>query len=248
MTKQEDEPKDLQPRKINRNIVYASLGIAGFLVLPVVLVAIINNADMTEEEVNAPIDVMFYQTTAQCEADTKKQQDEYAVSLKKYQAGQIAQPLTAPTIQTKDCAAQMQAAQAEYNKTAPVYASLAECQAEGVKCEPTPAGAPIAGYRPIYGGTYIDPDDANHTSTNSGGSHHRVYDTHSVYLSSTPGRVVTPYGREIAQTNTGRVIAPQHSSFAAPSRPIGTSANGTIRGRSSQGFGSSFKSTGSGGK
>jgi hypothetical protein len=248
MTKPEDEPKDLQPRKINRNIVYTSLAIAGLFVLPVVLIAIINNEDMTEAEVNEPIDVVFYQTTAQCEADTKKQQDEYAVSLKKYQAGQIAQPLTAPPIQTKDCAAQMQAALAEYNQTAPVYATLAECQAEGVKCEATPAGAPIAGYRPIYGGTYIDPDDANHTSSSSGGSHHRVYETHTVYQSSTPGRLVTPYGREISQTATGRVTAPRHASFTAPTRPAGTSGTGTIRGRSSQGFGSSFKSTGSGGK
>lgn len=248
MTKQEDNPQDLQPRKINRNIVYTSLAIAGLFVLPVVLIAIINNEDMTEEEVNEPIDVVFYQTTAQCEADTKKQQDEYAVSLKKSQAGQIAPPPTAPPLQTKDCAAQMQAAQAEYNQTAPVYATLAECQAEGVKCEATPAGAPIAGYRPIYGGTYIDPYNPNHTSIHSGGSYYRVYQTHAVYQSSIPGRIVTPYGREIAQTATGRVTAPRHTSFTAPTRPAGTSGTGTIRGRSSGGFGSSFKSTGRGGK
>jgi hypothetical protein len=63
-----------------------------------------------------------------------------------------------------------------------------------------------------------------------------------------PGRVVTPYGREVSQVTTGRVSVPRHTSFAAPSRPTGTSGSGTIRGRSSQGFGSSFKSTGSGGK
>ncbi|WP_310482493.1 DUF1190 domain-containing protein [Chamaesiphon sp. VAR_48_metabat_403] len=248
MTKQEDEPKELQPRKINRNIVYTSLAIAGLFVLPVVLMVVINNEDMTEEEVNEPIDVVFYQTTAQCEADTKKQQAEYAVSLKKYQAGQIAQPLTAPPIQPQDCAAQMQVAQAEYHKTAPVYATLAECQAEGVKCEATPAGVTPAGYRPIYGGSYIEPNNTSHSSINSGGSYHRVYETHTVYQSSTPGRIVTPYGREISQTATGRVTAPRHTSFTAPTRPAGTSGTGTIRGRSSQGFGSSFKSTGSGGK
>jgi hypothetical protein len=250
MTKPEDEPKELQPRKINRAIVYTSLAIAGVFVLPVVLVAIINNQDMTEEEVNEPIDVVFYQTTAQCEADTKKQQDEYAVSLKKYQAGQITQQPTAPPLQTKDCAAQMQAAQEAYNKTAPVYATLAECQAEGVKCEATPAGATPAGYRPIYGGSYINPENnANsHSSLSSGGSHHRVYETHTVYQSTTPGRVITPYGREVSQTATGRVTAPRHTSFTAPTRPAGVSGAGTIRGRSSQGFGSSFKSTGRGGK
>ncbi|AFY96357.1 DUF1190 domain-containing protein [Chamaesiphon minutus] len=252
MTKQEDEPRDLQPRKINRNVVYISLAIAAFFALPVAIF-IAANGDMTEEEANEPIDLVFYQTTEQCEADTKKQQDEYAASLKKYQAekdrpGQITPPPTAPMLQTKDCAAQMQAAQEAHNKTAPVYASLADCQAEGVKCETTPAGAPTAGYQPSYGGTYIDPYSSNYTVINTGNTHHRVYETHTVYQSNTPGRLVTSYGREIAQTATGRVTAPRHTSFTAPTRPAGVSGAGTIRGRSSQGFGSSFKSTGRGGK
>ncbi|PSB57142.1 DUF1190 domain-containing protein [Chamaesiphon polymorphus] len=247
MTKPEDESQELKPRIINRDRVFIGLAVAAFLVLPVAIF-IANNGDMTEEEANEPIDVVFYQTTAQCEADTKKQQDEYAASLKKYQAGQITQPPTAPQLQTKDCAAQMQAAQEAHNKTAPVYASLADCQAEGVKCETTPAGVPTAGYQPSYGGTYIDPYRSNYTFINVGGSQHRVYETRTVYQSSTPGRIVTPYGREIVQTATGRVTAPRHTSFTAPTRPTGVSGAGTIRGRSSQGFGSSFKSTGRGGK
>lgn len=252
MTKPEDEPKDLQPRKINRDIVFISLAIAAFCIIPVAIF-IADNGNMTEEEVNEPIDVMFYQTTAQCEADTKQQQDRYAASLKKYEAekdraGQIMEPPTAPQIQPKDCAAQMQAAQEAHNKTAPVYASIADCQAEGVKCEATPAGAPTAGYQPSYGGAYIDPYSSNYTVINTGSTHHRVYETYPVYQSTTSGRIVTPYGREIAQTATGRVKAPRHTSFTAPTRPAGVSGAGTIRGRSSQGFGSSFKSTGSGGK
>ncbi|NJR32653.1 MAG: hypothetical protein HC778_07315 [Chamaesiphon sp. CSU_1_12] len=105
MTKPEDESQELKPRIINRDRVFIGLAVAAFLVLPVAIF-IADNGDMTEEEVNEPIDLVFYQTTAQCEADTKKQQDEYAASLKKYQAGQLTQPPTAPTIQTKDCAAQ----------------------------------------------------------------------------------------------------------------------------------------------
>jgi hypothetical protein len=69
-----------------------------------------------------------------------------------------------------------------------------------------------------------------------------------VYQSINAGRVVTAYGREISQTTTGRVQAPRHTTVLAPARPSGTTARGTIKGRSSQGFGSSFKSTGRGGK
>jgi uncharacterized protein YgiB involved in biofilm formation len=242
---EENQPKNLHILQIHRKKVYLGLSIAGVLALLVYC----NNAPMTEEEANEPIDAVFYQNTAQCEADMKKQQAEYVVLQKKYQNGQLATQPTPPPMQSTDCAPQMLAAQQEHNKTAPVYASIADCQAEGVQCEATPAGELSAGYRPIYGGTYIDPYyDPSYTYIHYGGSQHRIYTNRTVYLSNTPGRVVTPYGREISQTTTGRVIAPRHSSFAAPSRPTGTSASGTIRGRSSQGFGSSFKSTGSGGK
>jgi uncharacterized protein YgiB involved in biofilm formation len=241
---EKNQPKNLQSIQINRKKVYLGLTIAGVLALLVYC----NNADMTEEEANEPIDALFYQNTAQCEADANKQQAEYAVLQKQYQAGQLAEEPAPPLMQSQDCAPQMLAAQQEHNKTAPVYAAISDCQAEGVQCEAIPAGEPSAGYRPVYGGTYIDPADSSYTYISYGGSQHRVYESRTVYLSSNPGRVVTPYGREISQVTTGRVTAPRHSSFAAPSRPIGTSASGTIRGRSSQGFGSSFKSTGSGGK
>jgi uncharacterized protein YgiB involved in biofilm formation len=244
MTQPENKPKPLELLQIHRTKIYVGLAMAGV----VALLAYCSNADMTEEEANEPIDAVFYQTTAQCEADIKKQQDEYAALQKKYQAGQLAQQPTAPPMQVKDCAPQMEAAQQEHNKTAPVYASISDCQAEGIKCEAAPAGELSAGYRPIYGGTYIDPYYPNYTYINYGGYRHRVYETRTVYQSSTPGRFVTPYGREISQTTTGRVTAPRHTTFAAPARPTGTSGTGTIRGRSSQGFGSSFKSTGRGGK
>ncbi len=242
---EENKPNSLQILQIHRKKVYLGLAIAGVFALLVYC----NNADMTEEEANEPIDAVFYQNTTQCEADANKQQDEYAALQKQYQNGQLEEEPTLPPIKVTDCAPQMLAAQQEHNKTAPVYASIADCQTEGVECEVIPAGGQSAGYRPRYGGSYIDPyNDPSYTYINYGGHQHRVYETRTVYLSSTPGRVITPYGREISQVNTGRVIAPRHTTFAAPARPTGASGSGTIRGRSSQGFGSSFKSTGRGGK
>ncbi|WP_295620316.1 DUF1190 domain-containing protein [Chamaesiphon sp. GL140_3_metabinner_50] len=240
MTQQDNKPKPLQLLYIHRKKVYAVLVVAGVLAIVV--------ASCNYDEANESIDAVFYQTTAQCEADINQQQAEYVSAQQQYQNGQLDEAPTAPPMQAQDCAPQMAAATAEHEKAAPIYNSLADCQAEGVQCEATPAGVQAAGYRPIYGGTYIDPDDSNYTYVYYGNSQHRVYQTHSVYLSSTPGNVVTPYGREISQTTTGRVSVPRHTAFTAPARPAGTSGSGTIRGRSSQGFGSSFKSTGRGGK
>lgn len=241
----EKEPKNLQIRQISRNKVYAGIVVASVLAI---VVANCSNSDMSEEEANEQINAVFYQNTAQCEADTQKQQDEYAVLQEKYRKGELAQQPAPPPMQVKDCAPQMLAAEQQHQKTAPVYASVTDCQAEGLQCEVIPAGEQTTGYRPVYGGTYLDPYEPSYTYINYGGYQHRVYETRTVYLSSTPGRVVTPYGREISQTTTGRVMVPRHTTFAAPSRPSGRSASGTIRGRSSQGFGSSFKSTGRGGK
>jgi uncharacterized protein YgiB involved in biofilm formation len=238
MTKKITKPEDLQTLRNNRKIIYASLAIAGIAAIVI----------FTHDEANESINAVFYQTTAQCEADLNQQQAEYIALHQQYQTNQGDEAPTPPPMEAKDCAAQMLAAQQEHNKTAPVYSSIADCQAEGVQCEATPAGEPTVGYRPIYGGTYIDPYDSSYTYIYHGGSQHRVYETHSVYLSNTPGRIVTPYGREISQVSTGRVSVPRHTSFTAPARPTGTSGSGTIRGRSSQGFGSSFKSTGRGGK
>ena len=128
MTK-ENKPNKLQILKIHRKKVYLGLAIAGVFALLVYC----NNADMTEEEANEPIDAIFYQNTAQCEADTSKQQDEYAALQKQYQNGQLEEEPTLPPMQAKDCAPQMLAAQQEHNKTVPVYTSIADCQAEGVQ-------------------------------------------------------------------------------------------------------------------
>jgi uncharacterized protein YgiB involved in biofilm formation len=245
--RKKQQPKDLQTLQNNRKIIYTSLVVAGVLAI---VISKCSSPEMTEEEANKPINAVFYQNVAQCEADINQQQAEHAVLEKKYQDGQIDKWPTPPPMSAADCAPQMLAAQQEHENTAPIYASLADCQAEGLQCEATPAGTETAGYRPVYGGTYIDPydEDPNYTYIYYGSSQHRVYETYPVYQSINSGRVVTPYGREISQVTTGRVSVPRHASFSAPSRPTGTSGSGTIRGRSSQGFGSSFKSTGSGGK
>lgn len=245
MTQQENDPQKLQLRQIRRKQIYLGLAIAAVLAL---LISRCGDGD-EEENANESVNAVFYQNTAQCEADISKQQTEYALALKQYQAGQLQQQPAPPPMQVMDCAPQMLAAQQEHQKTAPVYGTIADCQSEGVQCEAIPAGEQSAGYRPVYGGTYIDPYySPSYTYVIYGGTPYRVYTTRTVYQSNTPGRVVTPFGREISQVSTGRVVVPRHSTFAAPARPSGTSGKGTIRGRSSRGFGSSFKSTGRGGK
>ena len=78
MTKQDKEPQNLQIRKIRRKQVYLSLAIAaglGFLVYRCV--------DSENEEIaNEPIDALFYQNTAQCEADIQIEQDVYELEYK----------------------------------------------------------------------------------------------------------------------------------------------------------------------
>lgn len=241
MSRKKKQPQSLEIRKIQRDRVIIGLSLAA-----AVAVAIHITSD---DNPDAQVEAVFYQNTAQCEADITKQQAEYAALQQQYQAGQLDEQPAPPPIQAADCGAQMLAAQQEHDRTAPVYNSIADCQAEGVQCEATPSGAQPAGYRPSYGGTYIDVNDSSsYTYINYGGNQHRVYAARTVYQSITPGRIVTPYGREIAQSSTGRVSVPRHTTFAAPARPTGTSGAGTIKGRSSQGFGSSFKSTGDGGK
>jgi type II secretory pathway pseudopilin PulG len=252
MTPKKEKPKNLQPRQIHREKILVGLLSAGILAGIVASFASAihtQELEQAEEEANETISAVFYQNTAQCEADMTKQQEQYAVFQQKYQSGQLAQPPTPPPMEATNCAPQMLAAEQEHHRTAPVYASTADCQSEGVQCEATSANEQVTGYRPVYGGTYLDLyDSPRDTYIYYGDRQYRVYAAHVVYQSSTPGLIVTPYGRVINQSTTGRVTVPRHTTFAAPSRPPGTSASGTIRGRSSQGFGSSFKSTGSGGK
>jgi uncharacterized protein YgiB involved in biofilm formation len=253
MTSSQDNPKALNPRPIRRQQIYVGLVLGAVLAAGVTACneAAVDTG-VSEAQANESVPSVFYQTVAQCEADTKKQQSEYSVLTKAYEAGELSQPPAQPFLKPEDCGAQMAAAKKTHQDTAPVYNSLAECESEGVKCESAAASdqtaEQAAGYRPVYGGSYFNPFLPAYTYIMLSGIRHPIYESRPVYQSSTPGRVVTPYGRSLPQPSTGLGNAPRHTSFAPPPRPAGTAAKGTIQGRSRQGFGSSYKSTGSGGK
>ncbi|MCG9891632.1 MAG: DUF1190 domain-containing protein [Thermosynechococcaceae cyanobacterium MS004] len=254
MTHRKREITVLEVRLIQRQRVQQSLAIAAVAAL------ILSSCDSptVEQTENTPVDAVFYETAQQCEADIKRQTQAYQTQLAAQKRGELKQTPTPPVMKPEDCAPQILAARQEHEKTAPFYANQQDCQAEGVQCEPvrnfavdnSAAGySSSSGYRPVYGGTYFYPYvSPSYSYVNYGGSYRRVYAPRPVYASKTPGQVVTPYGRTVAKTTTGRVSVPQHTTVQAPSRPSGTSARGTISGRSKFGFGSTFKSTGRGGK
>jgi len=97
------------------------------------------NADaVTDQNANEEIQAVFYKTTAECEADTQKQQAEYEVLNSAFAAGNLTAEPTPPPIKPEDCEPEMLAAQQSHQQHAPTYASLADCQAEGLECEPSP--------------------------------------------------------------------------------------------------------------
>lgn len=251
MTSPKPEPQHLKIRCIHRRQVQQNLAISALIA--VFLVSGCSNPAFppTNPPVQQKVSALFYETTAQCEADVKRQQNEYSVLFKAYQKKELATAPKAPALKVADCAPQMLAARREHDRHAPVYNSLADCQVDGIQCEATPSGYSIAGYRPVFGGTYLYPYGGSYTTSSYvyvGGSNHRIYEPRTVYRSLTPGKIVTSQGEVIAKNNPGRVSVPQSTSFSAPSRPQGHAARGTITGRSSTGFGSTFKSTGRGGK
>ncbi|MGB3766399.1 MAG: DUF1190 domain-containing protein [Phormidesmis sp.] len=209
------------------------------------------NADaVTDQNANEEIQAVFYKTTAECEADTQKQQAEYEVLNSAFAAGNLTAEPTPPPIKPEDCEPEMLAAQQSHQQHAPTYASLADCQAEGLECEPSPDAQNTGYYQPRFGGSYFHPFGLvpSFILLNYAGSQRRLYQPSTVYQSSTPGQVVTPNGQVISNRQSGVVTAPRHTAAPAPARPKGTAARGTIRGRGSQGFGSTYKSTGRGGK
>lgn len=203
---------------------------------------------VTNANANEKVDAVFYENTQQCEADIKKQEAEYQKQLEAQTQGGAEPTKTPPIMKAEDCAPQMLAAQQEHERTAPVYNSKEDCESEGVQCE-TVTSTSNTRYRPYYGGTYLYPYYyPRYSYITYGGSRRRVYETRPVYKSNKSGEVVTPYGRTVPKTSTGRVSVPRHTTVAAPNRPSGSSGRGTISGRSSKGFGSSYKGTGRGGK
>jgi uncharacterized protein YgiB involved in biofilm formation len=194
------------------------------------------------------IEALYYKSVADCKADTAQQAQDYQTLKAAYDAGKLTIQPKAPVLKPEDCDAQFKAAQQEHDRTAPVYANQADCQADGVRCEPTPSYYSTRGYRPMFGGAYFNPY-SNPVYIYSGGVQRQVYQPSTVYQGTAPNQVVTPLGRTVTQPTTGRVTAPKSVTAPAPARPAGTAAKGTISGRSStRGFGSSFKGTGRGGK
>ena len=205
---------------------------------------------VTDQNANEKVPAVFYKTTEDCETDVQKQQNEYAVLKTAFTEGKLSAEPTAPPLQKEDCAPQMLAAQQAYAQHAPTYASLADCRAEGLECEPSPTAQNTGYYQPRFGGSYFYPfgGRTEYVYVNYQGSQRKLYKPSTVYQSATPGQVVTPNGRVVTNGTTGTVKAPLHTTVPAPPRPQGTAAKGTITGRGSQGFGSTYKSTGSGGK
>jgi uncharacterized protein YgiB involved in biofilm formation len=247
MSRRKIDLQNLQPRRIKRRQVQQNLAVAA-MIAALLLSACGGSEDLPPDP---KVRALFYENTQQCEADVKKQQSEYAVLQKAYQKKELTTAPKAPPLKVADCAPQMLAAQREHNRHAPVYSTLSDCQGDGLQCEFTPAGYATAGYRPVFGGTYFYPyggTGISYTTVNYGGSQRRVYEPRTVYRSLTWGELVTPQGDALQRTSTGRVDVPEYTATTAPPRPKGHTARGTITGRSSTGFGSTFRGTGHGGK
>ncbi len=265
MTPNHPDPQPPQIRAIRRKQVQQYLAISAFVATQ--LVTACSDAPEVETSNEPTVPALFYETTEQCEAHATKQAAQYADQLKAYQEKQPQTPTattppigikpTPPVMQAADCPAQMAAAQKEHDRHAPVYQSLSDCQADDVQCEATPVGYATSGYRPIFGGTYFYPYGNTYGSTYGGttgfassatSSSSHFYAPRTVYRGFDPGSVVTPQGTVLSKGNPGVVSVPQHTRLAAPARPAGVAARGTITGRDTKGFGSTFKSTGRGGK
>ncbi len=246
-----EPPPQPQLRPIRRKQVQQYLAVSAFIATQVITGCSDAADPPISDEPTVP--ALFYETTAQCEAHAKKQQDQYAVQLKAYEAKERTTAPVAPVMKAADCPAQMAAAQQEHDRHAPVYQSLSECQADDVQCEATPMGYATPGYRPMFGGTYFYPYGNTYSGTTgfasgSPSSSSHFYAPRTVYRGFDAGSVVTPQGTVLSKSNVGVAVVPQHTSLAAPARPAGIAARGTITGRDTKGFGSTFKSTGRGGK
>jgi uncharacterized protein YgiB involved in biofilm formation len=195
------------------------------------------------------IEALYYTSVAECKTDTTNQAKEYQVLVEAHKAGKLTNAPTPPPIRPEECEAQMKAAREEHQRNAPVYRSQADCQTDGVICEPTPSGYHTSGYRPVFGGAYFYPYGNNYTYIYSGGVQRRVLQPSIVYRGTSPDQLITPNGVSVPRTTTGKVSISKAVTAPAPPRPSGTAAKGTISGRSSnKGFGSTFKGTGRGGK
>ena len=198
-----------------------------------------------------PVDAVFYETVSQCQQDLTQKYQDYQKNLQAFTTGRLQTAPLEPALKPDDCEAQMALALREHESHAPVYNTLAQCQAEGTQCSPATShgGQTGSGYSPRFGGTFVYPYDPSPDFVYFyyGGVHHRLYRPTTVYRGSA-NNLITPYGRTLpSYPVASRISVPQHTRFTAPARPKGSTASGVIRGRSSHGFGSTYKATGRGG-
>lgn len=248
MTLPHPENATLKIHFIRRNQVQQQLAISSIITVLAIsgCGSAPDDAPVAPTPVASPtVPALFYSSTEQCEADTEKQKKTYDAKLKAYNAKKQGTEPIPPVLQPSDCAEQMAAAKREHDRHAPIYQSLTSCQAEGIQCETT-SQSNVVGYRPRFGGVYLYPYESGAIG-NFSGNDSRVYQPHTVYQGTNLRQFVTPQGEPVVQGRSGLVSAPQPS-IDAPARPVGHAAQGTIRGRSQSGFGSTFKSTGRGGK
>lgn len=249
MTRLNSENAPLKIRSIRRKQLQQQLAISG-----VITMLAISGCSSSSSNTPVPpptpipkpkVPALFYSNLEQCEADAKKQKQTYETKLTAYETKKQGPEPVPPALDVDDCSEQMAAAKREHDRHAPVYQTLSACQAEGVQCETSRSS--VSGYRPSFGGFYIYPYAASATN-NFAGNGYRVYQPHTVYQGLNPGQIMTPQGESVVQGRSGLVSAPQQTTVDTPTRPPGHAAEGTIRGRSQSGFGSTFKSTGTGGK
>ena len=206
------------------------------------------NSRITPSDANQLQDAVFYENVEQCRLDIKKQQDEYQVLLQAYQTGKLSDKPNPPVMEAKNCDAQIQAAKEEHARNAPLYRSRLDCEADGYRCESIVINNNTSGYRPVFAGTYFYHDSQDYVHVYRGGTRYRVYRPRTVYYSRDSSRIVIPSGTSVPRFRPGRVKVPQQNTRTTPQRPKGKAARGPIKGRGSNGFGSSFKGTGRGGK
>lgn len=231
-------PVVYKARLIRRRQVQPGLAIAAVAAL--ILSACQGSPTRVQRQPRSPektVEALYYKDAAACKQDMQKQAQEYKTLKEFYDAGRLNQASKPSPLKPEECDAQFNEAKKDYERTAPVYGSKKDCQADGVQCEPTPNGYHTRSYRPIWGGYYY-----YYYPYYVGGGYRSGI--HSVYTGSSPNQVVSPTGRQLTppQTN-GRVSVPPSITAPAPGRPSGTAGKGAISGRSSTGFGSSFTGT-----
>lgn len=198
-----------------------------------------------------------------CKMETERLGAEYKILKEAFDAGKLqgSAPIQ-PTLQPDECEAFLAAAKQQYAAQAPTYADQTACEASGDPCERVEPSRdnnyiqPI--YRPIFFGGYsynpwLPPvyigsqrDYGSHTTViyrDSSTSNSNGSSNSNTGGSRTPTSTSAPKPTAKSTTSPSRPTATQ-----TPTKPAQKSGSNAITGRGTSGFGSSYKSTGKGGK